>query len=72
MDITFDPQEKQLIFHSADGEQEKRLPLKGVSVADLVGEMGPLVNLDHFQLALPFTWNEWRVIRLCETSEDTT
>ena len=72
VDITFDPQEKQLIFRSADGEQEKRLPLKGVSVADLVGEMGPLVNLDHFQLALPFTWDEWRVIRLCETLGDTT
>jgi len=37
-----------------------------------VGEMGPLVNLDHFQLALPFTWDEWRVIRLCETLGDTT
>ncbi len=67
VDITFDPEEKHLIFHSADGEQEKRLPLKGVSVTDLMGEMGPLVNLGHFQLALPFTWDEWRVIRLCET-----
>ena len=67
VDIALDPEDKHLIFHSADGEQEKRLPLKGISVTDLMGEMGPLVNLDHFQLALPFTWDEWRVIRLCET-----
>jgi len=41
--------------------------LQGVSTTNLMGEMGPLVNLDHFQLALPFTWDEWRVTRLCET-----
>ena len=72
VDIAFDPQDKQLIFRSADGEQRKRLPLKGVSVINLMGEMGPLVNLDHFQLALPFTWDEWRVIRLCEILGGTT
>jgi hypothetical protein len=32
-----------------------------------MGELGPLVNLDRFQLALPFTWDEWRVTRLSET-----
>lgn len=72
VDITFDPEDKHLVFRSADGEQERRLPLKGVSVTDLMGEMGPLVNLDHFQLALPFTWDEWRVTRLCETLGGTT
>ena len=42
------------------------------STTDLMGEMGPLVNLDHFQLALAFTWGEWRLIRLSETSGGTT
>ena len=70
--ITFDLADKHLVCHSADGEQEKRLPLKGISVTDLMGEMGPLVNLDHFQLALPFTWDEWRVTRLCQTLGGTT
>ena len=37
--ITCDPEAKHLLFHSADGEQEKRLPLKGASVTDLLGEM---------------------------------
>jgi hypothetical protein len=72
VDITFDPEDKHLAFHSADGERENRLPLKGVSVTGLMGEMGSLVNLDHFQLALPFTWDEWRVTRLCEILGGTT
>lgn len=72
VEVTFDPEDKHLIFRSADGERTKRLPLKGVSIANLMGEMGSLVNLNHFQLALPFTWDEWRVIRLCETLGGTT
>jgi len=72
VDVTFDPEDKHLVFRSADGERETRLPLKGVSVTSLMGEMGPLVNLDHFQLALPFTWDEWRVTRLCRTLGGTT
>ena len=72
VEVTFDPEDKHLIFHSGDGERKKRLPLRGISISNLVGEMGPLVNLDCFQLALPFTWDEWRVIRLCETLGGTT
>ena len=72
VEVTFDPEDKHLIFRSADGERKKRLPLRGINITNLVGEMGPLVNLDCFQLALPFTWDEWRVIRLCETLGGTT
>jgi transposase len=72
VEVTFDSADRRLVFRSADGKQEKRLPLQGVSTTDLMGEMGPLVNLDHFQLALPFTWDEWRVTRLCETLGGTT
>ena len=72
VEISFDPDEQLLVFRSADGERKIRLPLQGISTTDLVGELGPLVNLDHFQLALPFTWDEWRVTRLCETLGGTT
>jgi hypothetical protein len=72
VEITFDPTDRHLVFRSAGGEREKRLPLQGISTTDLMGEMGPLVNLDHFQLALPFTWDEWRMTRLCETLGGTT
>ena len=70
--ITFDPADQHLVFYAPAGEMNKRLPIKGLSVADLMGELGPLAHLHQFQLALPFTWNEWRVIRLCETLGDTT
>jgi transposase-like protein len=72
VEITFDPADRHLVFCSAAGERKKRLSLQGITIIDLMGEMGPLVNLDHFQLALPFTWNEWRVTRLCETLGGTT
>ena len=72
IEIAFDPDAQLLIFRSADAERRIRLPLQGISTITLAGELGPLVNLDHFQLALPFTWDEWRVTRLCDTLGGTT
>ena len=72
VEITFDPLDIHFIFHSADDERTKRFPPQGITIPDLMGEMGPLVNLDQFQLALPFTWDEWRLIRLSETLGGTT
>jgi len=72
VEITFDPTDRHLVFLSADGQREKRLPLQGISTTNLMGEMEPFVSLDHFQLALPFTWDEWRQVRLCETLGGTT
>lgn len=67
VEIAFDVSEQLLIFLSAGGEPIKRLPIQGITPESLMGEMGPLVALPAFQLALPFTWEEWRVIRLCGT-----
>lgn len=72
VEITFDPADIHFLFHSAQGQLIKRFPPRGMSISDLMGELGPLVNLDHFQLALPFTWDQWRLIRLCETLGGTT
>jgi hypothetical protein len=72
VEITFDPTDQYLVFYAPEGELRKRLPIKGLSVTDLMGELGPLINLHGFQLALPFTWDEWRVLQLCETLGDTT
>jgi hypothetical protein len=72
VEITFDPMDIHFIFHSADGERTKRFPPRGITITNLMGEMGPLVNLDQFQLALPFTWDEYRLIRLSETLGGTT
>lgn len=72
VEITFDPMDIHFIFRSADGERTKRFTPRGITITDLMGEMGPLVNLDQFQLALPFTWDEYRLIRLSETLRGTT
>jgi len=72
VEITFDPTDRHLMFYAPEGELRKRLPIKGISKNELMGELGPLVNLHGFQLALPFTWNEWRALQLCETLDDTT
>ncbi len=72
VEITFDPTERHLRFYAPKAQVRKHLPIKGLSKDELMGELGPLVNLHGFQLALPFTWDEWRVLRLCETLGDTT
>jgi hypothetical protein len=66
-EIKFDLTDRHLVFRSPEIEESRRVPIKGISKPELIGELGPLVGLDHFQLALPFTWNEWRVSRLSET-----
>lgn len=72
VEITFDPTDQHLVFYVPDGDMTKRLPVKGISKTELMGELGPLVHLDQFQLALPFTWDDWRMIQLCEHLSDTT
>lgn len=67
VEITFDASDQHLVFHSEDGKEIKRLPIKGITPEALMGEMGPLVGLPAFQLALPFTWEAWRAARLCDT-----
>jgi transposase len=66
-EIRFDPSDRHLVFRSPEIEYAKRLPIKGITKTKLMGELGPLVDFDHFQLALPFTWDEWRVSRLSGT-----
>jgi transposase len=72
VEITFDPADQHLVCRDETGEQEKRLPLKGVTVNDLMGECGPLFSLPGFQLTLPFSWTDWHAVRLYETLAGTT
>ncbi|MFQ5859026.1 MAG: hypothetical protein ACE5LU_25795, partial [Anaerolineae bacterium] len=66
-EITFDASDQRLVFLSEEGELIKSLPIQGITPETLMGELGPLVGLPMFQLALPFSWDDWRVIRLSET-----
>jgi hypothetical protein len=67
VEITFDATDQQLVFYSEVGELIRSLPIQGVTPDTLMGELGPLVSLPMFQLALPFSWDDWRVTRLYET-----
>ena len=67
VEIIFDPTDNMLVFFSPDAENVKRLPIKGITHQDLMGEMSPILTLPVFQLALPFSWDEWRLTRLCGT-----
>ena len=67
VEITFDPSDQHLVFRSAQEAPIKRLPIQGITVSALIGELGPFVNLPAFQLALLMTWNAWRMLRLTDT-----
>jgi transposase len=67
VEITFDSEKRLLVFYSPKLNQTQHLPPKGISKADLMGELSPWIHLPHFQLALPFSWDEWRMTRLIET-----
>jgi hypothetical protein len=72
LEITFDPQARELICLSPDGRQEIHLAIRGLTKAALMGELSPLVALPTYQLALPFTRSTWREIKLCDGLTGTT
>lgn len=65
--ITFDPDDLQFLVQADDGQLIKRFFPKGITTDDLLSEMSPLTNQPAFQLALPFTWQDWRQARLSGT-----
>jgi hypothetical protein len=72
MEITFDPQTREFICLSADARQKIRLPIRGLTTSDLMGELHPLDTLPAYQLALPFSRSTWRQMTLCEDLTGTT
>ncbi len=77
--VTFDPNDHCFVFH-APPREDKRVPIRCLTVQALMGEAGSLARLPEFQLALPFSWEDWRFlqfcainpVRLCETQPGTT
>lgn len=70
VEITFDPSDLHLVFHTE--ERQKRLPLRGIGIRDLMGDLDALVHWDAFQLALPFSWKEWSQLHACQLLSGTT
>jgi len=67
VEISFVLHDLHFAVCAADGQFIKRFFPKGLSIEALSGELSPLINLPAFQLALPFSWSEWRQIRLSDT-----
>ena len=65
--VTFDPADRCLVFLDHDPQHTKRLPIKGISYAELAGDMSRPFELHPYQLALPLAWSDARVTRLYET-----
>jgi hypothetical protein len=72
VEITFDPQTQELIGLSENGEQQTRLPVQGLTKSVLIGELGPLIALPAYQLALPFSPSAWREMTLSNDLTGTT
>jgi transposase len=72
LEITFDPQTRELICLSEHEGQQVRLAAQGLTKAALMGELNPLVTLPAYQLALPFSRSTWRQIMMCNNLTGTT
>lgn len=71
-EVRFDPQKTEWICLPARGTPEIHLPYQGPTKPALMGELGPLMIYPAYQLPLPFSLREWRVMLLAEHLTGTT
>lgn len=69
--LSLDPQTLEFICQSEDGQQTCRLPARGLTPADWMGELQP-DQLPTYQLAFPWSLPACRWAVLCETQAGTT
>lgn len=65
-DVTFDPQTLEFVAKTAGTNRIRRFVAKGITKADLMGELAPFSRLPSYQLALPFTPETWRLNHLAQ------
>ena len=67
VELTFDAQTVSLIC-TLEGETEPpmRVPLQGLSKAELMGELSVFQRLPEFQLSLPWSADDWRSLAYAE------
>ncbi len=69
--VTFDPADRVLVCQ-AEGHPELRKPLLGLAAEDLMGDLDQILALPFFQLALPFSPDDWKQLFLVTTLRGTT
>jgi hypothetical protein len=70
--ITFDPQTREPVCRSKDGEREIHFPIRGLIESNLMRELARVLTLPVYQLTLPFTPRAWREMILCHHLTGTT
>lgn len=60
LEITFDTKSNEFVCLSENGKKEFRFSAKGLTKAELSGELNPLLTLPEYQLQLPFSMTAWR------------
>jgi hypothetical protein len=71
-EVTFDPHTLEWICLPADGREEIRIPVRGLTKLALMGELSPLLACPAYQLALPFSPSAWREMMLAVNLTGTT
>jgi hypothetical protein len=66
-EVTFDSQTLELICLPEDGREKMRIPVRGLTKPDLMGELSPLMACPAYQLGLPFSPAAWREMVLANT-----
>jgi len=72
LEITFDPQTAELVCLPETQSQSFRLALQGLTKENLLGELDPLTSIPAYQLALPFSRQDWRQVMLSQDLPGTT
>jgi hypothetical protein len=60
VEIRFDPEPIAFVCHPEGSEELVRVPVQGLSKAELMGKLATLQALPTYQLALPFSLEAWR------------
>lgn len=72
LQITFDPVRLELVSKKLGTEEVRRFEVKGLTTTDLMGELATLTRLPTYQLALPFSRQDWRTMELSRMMRGTT
>ena len=70
--LRFDPETLALICLPEGYEETFRLPIQGITKAELMGELAVLQSLPIYQLALPFSLAAWRQLEYAQNLTGTT
>jgi hypothetical protein len=72
LELHFDAEQGCCLGQLADSETTITFAPQGLTKTDLMGELGHLLSLPVYQLALPFTYEAWRQLEYTRVLAGTT